>query len=190
MPDEEDDFFAPPEEPVEVFCLHCGNVYSSSEIKFVPCAQGQSFRNGIPGDWMCPAPGCDGVGYHFDIHSIEEWESDDDEDDDDSFTNEDDSSIDEEDSFLEVDDFDEAFSEEEAPGIDPFAETDDFLRPASENPEDAFYNILRGMNWWDTHDHPYVRLWQMRLDFHDRPMRLSEDPQQTYKPFNEDDIPF
>ena len=54
-----EDPFRPPQEPCEVFCLHCGKEYSSDKIRWK--------HRGGEGFWCCPTPGCGGVGYQFDI---------------------------------------------------------------------------------------------------------------------------
>lgn len=59
-----DDCFAPPDEPCEVFCLHCRRIYDSSLIRWV----GYRCKDGTHrGFWRCPVPGCDGAGFTFDI---------------------------------------------------------------------------------------------------------------------------
>ena len=59
-PEATSDPFKPPEEPCEVGCIHCGSVYSSSEIVWRRNEDGEGF-------WCCPAEDCDGKGYGFDI---------------------------------------------------------------------------------------------------------------------------
>lgn len=179
MAEEENDYFAPPAEPIEVFCLHCGNVYSSSEIRFLPRADGPSICRGQSGDWVCPAPGCSGVGYHFDIHSVEEWEN---EPEEEAFIDDEEFEIDE-----ETDEF--AFEAQER--IDANLNDEDFLPPQPVDPEDAFREIQRDLSWFDTHEHPYVRIWRMPLEFHPERYDFHHDEsQQSRYPFNEDDIPF
>jgi len=63
-----DDPFGPPEEPLQVQCLHCGGEYCSSEIVW---------RDGF---WCCPTPGCDGVGFTFDIFPVGTFDDEGDED--------------------------------------------------------------------------------------------------------------
>jgi len=58
------DQFHPPENSVEVSCLHCGQTYQSSEIVWAM----RTCRDGlIHGFWVCPIEGCDGAGFGFDI---------------------------------------------------------------------------------------------------------------------------
>lgn len=67
--DGSDDPFRPPDIPVEVHCIHCGEEYESYLIKWVPdeTARGRGF-------WCCPTPGCDGIGFCFDIWPTDpEW---------------------------------------------------------------------------------------------------------------------
>lgn len=60
--------FAPPEIPIEVHCIHCGETYDSWQMEV---------RNEGPGDepaWCCATPGCDGLGFLFDIWPVDpEW---------------------------------------------------------------------------------------------------------------------
>ena len=179
MAEEDDQYFAPPSQPVEVFCLHCGNVYCSSEMKFVPAANGACTQNGVQGDWYCAAPGCDGIGYGFDVHSIEEWEANgcsDDDCDEEEF--EDDSS----EAYIE-----EVRYNEETDEFEP-AEPD-FLPKQNDDPEEAFREIMRDLNWWDMHDFPFARLWRMWVHFRPPPQyqRSDDSPPDS---FREDDIPF
>jgi hypothetical protein len=57
-----DDPFRPPDIPIEVHCIHCGEEYESYLIKWVPDDKDPS-----DGFWSCPTPGCDGIGFCFDI---------------------------------------------------------------------------------------------------------------------------
>jgi hypothetical protein len=59
-----DDCFAPPKDPCECYCLHCGRVFSSDEIWLQKVIGG---RDGFEGFWMCPTPNCSGAGFTFDI---------------------------------------------------------------------------------------------------------------------------
>lgn len=64
------DCFHPPDVPIEVECIHCGNVYNSSLIEWRYGAG----PPGYAGAWCCPIPGCDGVGFLFDIWPTDpEW---------------------------------------------------------------------------------------------------------------------
>jgi hypothetical protein len=80
--------FRPPEVPILVCCLHCGEEYDSYRIEW----RIRSNRNGESrGFWCCPIPGCDGVGFGCDILPVDpdyedenfSWVHDDDEADDD-----------------------------------------------------------------------------------------------------------
>lgn len=68
------DIFRPPAIPIEVSCLHCGQVYDSYTIEWREDA-------GPPGDagaWCCPTPGCGGLGFLFDIWPTDpEWRDED-----------------------------------------------------------------------------------------------------------------
>lgn len=73
-----DDGFGPPAEPVEVCCMHCRLQYSSSEIvrQYRPAYQdgnvsmlGKELEVLEP-MWWCKKFNCDGAGFNFDIHPI------------------------------------------------------------------------------------------------------------------------
>src|SRR5260221_11653180 len=64
------DNFHPPEISILVHCLHCGEEYDSWQIEF---REGEG-PTGNAGAWCCPTPGCDGVGFCFDIFPVDpEW---------------------------------------------------------------------------------------------------------------------
>jgi hypothetical protein len=56
-------FLSPPKVPVEVGCIHCGQAYSSSQIRWDPVNESNPDR----GFWRCPMPNCEGTGFLFDI---------------------------------------------------------------------------------------------------------------------------
>ena len=58
------DCFAPPAEPCECYCLHCGRTFMSDGIWFQKVV---GDPQGFSGFWMCPTPNCDGAGFTFDI---------------------------------------------------------------------------------------------------------------------------
>lgn len=58
------DCFAPPEEPCECECIHCGRTFMSDQIWFQRVI---GSKDGFEGFWMCPTPNCDGAGFTFDI---------------------------------------------------------------------------------------------------------------------------
>ena len=68
MPDDQldpqGDPFRPPETPVEVSCLHCGETYESYLIEWQIHTDADGTRHGF---WCCPTPGCGGMGFGFDI---------------------------------------------------------------------------------------------------------------------------
>ncbi len=83
------DPFRPPAISTMVGCLHCGEEYDSYRIEW----RVRRDWNGQPhGFWCCPIPGCDGMGFGFDIMPVdpdyrdengeEFWVTDDDESDD------------------------------------------------------------------------------------------------------------
>jgi hypothetical protein len=74
--DEYTDPFAPPAIPTEVYCLHCEQTYDSWRIEWRERRGGLSpDRNGRgEGDWCCPTPGCNGLGFCFDLWPTDpEW---------------------------------------------------------------------------------------------------------------------
>src|SRR5207247_6787950 len=58
------DCFAPPQEPCECYCLHCGRTFMSDQIWFQRIIGDPM---GLDGFWMCPTPNCSGAGFTFDI---------------------------------------------------------------------------------------------------------------------------
>jgi hypothetical protein len=82
-PRRKDDSFAPPTDPCECHCLHCGRTFSSDGIWFQRVINDPQ---GFKGFWMCPTPNCSGAGFTFDIfptdpdHPANEgWHYDDDD---------------------------------------------------------------------------------------------------------------
>ena len=55
---------APPKEPCECSCLHCGRVFMSDRMWFQRVI---GDPNGFAGFWMCPTANCGGAGFTFDI---------------------------------------------------------------------------------------------------------------------------
>ena len=86
-PRRQHDQMAPPAEPCECYCLHCGRVFMSDQIWFQRVIGDKA---GFDGFWMCPTPNCDGAGFTFDIFPTDQdhpanegWHySDEDEEDD------------------------------------------------------------------------------------------------------------
>lgn len=64
------DQFKPPETPVFVRCLHCGEQYMSDKMFFGTKAEIMTWK-GAP-LWFCPTEYCDGAGYGFDIKDVKE----------------------------------------------------------------------------------------------------------------------
>lgn len=62
--DSQSDPFAPPEMSTEVCCIHCGETYDSWQIEWRVLADSTGKERGF---WCCPMPGCDGMGFGFDI---------------------------------------------------------------------------------------------------------------------------
>lgn len=66
--DPSSDPYAPPAVPCEVRCAHCGHFYDSWQIIW-RALDGES-----EAAWCCPTPGCDGVGFGYDIFPTDpEW---------------------------------------------------------------------------------------------------------------------
>jgi hypothetical protein len=130
----ENDPFRPPDIPVLVQCIHCGQEYDSYLIEWVE----------EPGDdggfWCCPVEGCDGKGFGFDIFPVDpeyqderggwcysEDEDEDDEDEDDWEPDDDDALA-----WLEGDEEDE-----EMDGVRPWGLSDVDVGPDMLGPPDA-----------------------------------------------------
>jgi hypothetical protein len=63
--------FPPPDEPIMVYCLHCGREYKSSEM--VP-PDGARTPIMMAGFWWCGTPGCNAGGFGLDIFPTDpEW---------------------------------------------------------------------------------------------------------------------
>ncbi|HRK29586.1 MAG TPA: hypothetical protein PLD59_00805 [Tepidisphaeraceae bacterium] len=76
-----DDPFAPPKEPIACFCLHCGEEFDSWQMVFRPHSPDERCESS--GDWCCPTPGCNGVGFGFDIFPTDDdWRTDENDEDD------------------------------------------------------------------------------------------------------------
>jgi hypothetical protein len=61
----------PPDEPIMVYCLHCGKEYMSSEM--VP-PSGKRTPAMMEGMWWCGTPGCNAGGFGLDIFPVDpEW---------------------------------------------------------------------------------------------------------------------
>src|SRR4051812_15792320 len=63
-PRRQHDQMAPPAEPCECYCLHCGRTFMSDGIWFQKVI---GSKDGFDGFWMCPTPNCSGAGFTFDI---------------------------------------------------------------------------------------------------------------------------
>ena len=82
-PRRQEDCFAPPKDPCECECLHCGRRFMSDQVWFQQVIGDPA---GFKGFWMCPTPNCDGAGFTFDIFptdpnhpASEGWEYNDDD---------------------------------------------------------------------------------------------------------------
>jgi hypothetical protein len=63
-PRRQNDQMAPPSEPCECYCLHCGRTFTSDKIWFQKVI---GSKDGFDGFWMCPTANCGGAGFTFDI---------------------------------------------------------------------------------------------------------------------------
>jgi len=93
--DKDADPFGPPDEPVEVGCLHCGGIFMSDQITWRIQTNADGDTHGF---WCCPDPACSGAGFGFDLLPTDPnyrdehggWVHDDeDEEDDDEFDEDD-----------------------------------------------------------------------------------------------------
>jgi hypothetical protein len=64
----ENDPFRPPAIPTLVSCLHCGQEYDSYRIEWRILTNHEGKSQGF---WCCPIPGCDGMGFGFDILPVD-----------------------------------------------------------------------------------------------------------------------
>lgn len=67
--DPEADHFRPPSIPTLVWCLHCGEEYDSWKMQYRIRTNAEGEKHGF---WCCGIEGCDGVGFGFDIHPVDE----------------------------------------------------------------------------------------------------------------------
>lgn len=175
--------FSPPKTPVEVHCLHCGNVYMSSEMRFVPRI-GQPMYDGDLGDWVCAAPGCDACGFGFDILPTDEDYSD------------------ENGGWMECDDdFDEELENSsvdadapDPPSFDPINEEADydFLTESDLEPDDEPWSPAQ-MDWLERSGYPYARRWNIVFHFEEyrrESSRPNPMPRRDDGRAWDDDIPF
>jgi hypothetical protein len=74
-----DDGFGPPAEPCKVECWHCGEKYSSAEMRrmYRPRMQhavtelmGDGIASGLSPLWWCRDLECDGAGFGHDLHRV------------------------------------------------------------------------------------------------------------------------
>lgn len=132
---EPDPYFCPPPVPTLVHCIHCNAEYESYLIEWREYLGRDGEREGR---WCCPMPGCDGVGFCFDIFPVDpEWRDehgnkvwyDDDEGEEGEFDDE------------VEDEFDEQLADEldavdDDAGLEPFSPERNDRRPAPPRDED------------------------------------------------------
>lgn len=67
--DPQADHFRPPSIPTLVWCMHCHEEYDSWKMHY----EIVTGKDGEPhGFWRCGTPGCNGAGFGFDIHPVDE----------------------------------------------------------------------------------------------------------------------
>ncbi|HEY4235087.1 MAG TPA: hypothetical protein VGM76_16770 [Lacipirellulaceae bacterium] len=86
-PNPDNDPFGPPAVSTVVHCIHCGEEYDSYKIEWRIERDADGTEHGF---WCCPIPGCDGMGFGFDIFPVDPeyrdengelmWQSDNQED--------------------------------------------------------------------------------------------------------------
>jgi len=67
--DPRQDHFRPPSIPTLVWCLHCEEEYDSWKMHYEIETDAKGRKHGL---WCCGTPGCDGIGFGFDIHPVDE----------------------------------------------------------------------------------------------------------------------
>jgi hypothetical protein len=162
--DKFNDPFAPPKVPCVVCCIHCGSTYDSWRIVWRDMP-----GEAISGAWCCPIPGCEGVGFRFDIHPVDpKWEAQ--------------HGVEPVHAEYAEDVSDEAWSfedeEDEDATEDDFDTQPQFLLPIDEFPADAFWiepeRLLPRRQIGATPQPPFDRAPYKHADL----------------PFKDDDIPF
>lgn len=189
LPDDIPDCFAPPAEPCECYCLHCGRIFMSDRMWFQKVIGGQL---GLDGFWMCPTANCDGTGFTFDIFPTDPahpanagWHEDDDEEDDE----ENELSDNHESDHREWDPAETKYAEwdEEYGGDDPDLEGEEWkhgLQPGERPPEPPW--VAEARRQWEEEQKKYDQPDQRprELDWSDR------DKGSDNAPISDDDIPF
>jgi hypothetical protein len=198
-PEPKKDHFAPPAEPCECHCLHCGRTFMSNEIWFQKIINDPQ---GCPGFWMCPTPNCSGAGFTFDLfptdpaHPANEgWHYDD--DDEDEADCEFDPAAWEEGAADEL--------EEEPPEYDPaepkYKELDEFFGGEDDDDlegEEWKYGLQPGERPPSPSSDDARQAWEREQQMYDepdqRPRTLDWSNREDRKPgnggFSEEDIPF
>ena len=209
LPTSRSDSFAPPPQPCECHCLHCGCHFSSTEIWFQKVLNDPQ---GFAGFWMCPTPNCSGAGFAFDLFPTDEahpanagWHDDDEDDDDTDDENAGDDSFGDLDAAMTCDDLD--FLTDEPEEYDPsepkYVDFDALLGLEEDDLEGEEWKLglqpgehvakpasKQSSMPWDDHAVP-----EKKYDEPDqRPRELDwsnrEDRSKSDLPFKDDDIPF
>lgn len=183
QPSDHSDPFAPPQTPCEVQCIHCGESYESWRIEW---READSSASGREGFWCCPTPGCDGVGFGFDIFPVDPKWTDDRGEPMMQFFSDDE----EEDALADDPDLepDFGFSEDEMAAME-LEDKDDFDDDDldDEDSSDATVGEFDTDAFWVDIDALVPR----RLGSTPQPPYDSmNSPKGPWSPFNSDDIPF
>src|ERR1700733_3767432 len=183
-PRRQHDQMAPPSEPCECYCLHCGRVFMSDQMWLQKVIGG---RDGFDGFWMCPTPNCGGAGFTFDIFPTDPdhpanagWYDDDDEE------YEEDAELEEEGELAEG--FDDLPREQWDPNESDYEGDDDIegeewkygLPPGADAPPQLWSG---GRRQWEEEQKQYDEPDQ-------RPREVDWSDRESPGNFSDDDIPF
>lgn len=185
-PRRQHDQMAPPQEPCESYCLHCGRTFMSDQMWLQRVI---GARDGFEGFWMCPTPNCGGAGFTFDIFPTDPhhpanqgWTYLDDDDDDSEWNDEEPPS--------EADKpYDPA--EPEYAGLDEAFEDDDDI-----DGEEWKYGLEPGerpQSQWSDEARLAWEEEQKKYDLPDtrpREIEWTDRGDDSQRPVSEDDIPF
>jgi hypothetical protein len=182
-PRRQHDQMAPPSEPCECYCLHCGRVFTSDQIWFQRVIGDKA---GFDGFWMCPTPNCDGAGFTFDIFPTDPdhpanagWYDSDEDDDEAEEYDEEGNPIDPE--KVEYDPNESKYQEIEA--ADPDIEGDEWkhgLSPGEQLPEPDWHKQAREQ----------MEEEERRYDMPDERPRELDWSDREPRDFRDEDIPF
>jgi hypothetical protein len=188
------DCFAPPQEPCECYCLHCGRTFMSDQIWFQRIIGDPM---GLDGFWMCPTPNCSGAGFTFDIFPTdpahpgnEGWSYDDDEEEGDG--------EDYDGEFLDLGDEADGEANDWDPDETKYKELDEVFGDGDESDiegEEWKYGLAPGErppepDWAEEARRQRDEEEQRYNEPDERPRILDWTHREDRKHFNDDDIPF